>query len=420
MPTRAGVGLSREIDSARAGDEAVRVACERAGIDRPDLALVYATIRHDPIALAAGAVRAARGGRVLGCSAQGVSVAGHSEESGPVVAAMAISSSALSFDATMVRGVGADARRAALAAARALRGSEPPAAIFCHWDPLTGVDVDGLIGGLLEAGTKTLVGGAAAQTWGPVVTTWQFDGTDVAKDALLAVAMRGGEAIVDTSHGAEPMGLSMRVTHADKNALLELDGRRALDVWREMVDQNAVARHGATTAHPLRSDDVGACLLGLPLPADAPAHYGGCMTRAIFGTDEARGAIVLQTQIPEGSEVMLCHRTHEAVRGGARALGHRLRAELAGKRPVFALGFECGGRTSPFLGERASAEEADEVRELIGPAIPWLGMYAWGEIAPVGRHVLFHQLTFPLAVFCEAPVATGPQAAPNPGPGRAQ
>src|SRR5882724_11834145 len=117
MGTRAGVGLSREIDSARAGDEAVRVACERAGIDRPDLVLVYATVRHDPSALTAGAVRAGRGGRVVGCSAQGVSVAGHSEESGPVVAAMAIASSELAFDATMVRGVGADARRAALDAA---------------------------------------------------------------------------------------------------------------------------------------------------------------------------------------------------------------------------------------------------------------------------------------------------------------
>ncbi|HVY44726.1 MAG TPA: FIST N-terminal domain-containing protein, partial [Minicystis sp.] len=106
MATRASVALSREIDSRRAGAEAVGRACDGVRPARPSLVLLYATVRHDPAALAAGAKAAAGGARVVGCSSQGVAVAGAFQETGAVAAAMAIASDELAFDAVLVRGVG--------------------------------------------------------------------------------------------------------------------------------------------------------------------------------------------------------------------------------------------------------------------------------------------------------------------------
>jgi small ligand-binding sensory domain FIST len=96
--------------------------------------------------------------------------------------------------------------------------------------------------------------------------------------------------------------------------------------------------------------------------------------------------------------VLVCHRTIAAVRKGAAALAARVKEALAGRRASFALGYECGGRTGPFLGEDEACREAEEVRAVLGDDVPWLGMYAWGEIAPIGGRILFHQLTLPLCV----------------------
>jgi small ligand-binding sensory domain FIST len=74
-------------------------------------------------------------------------------------------------------------------------------------------------------------------------------------------------------------------------------------------------------------------------------------------------------------------------------------AERVGKRHVLAvLGFECGARTSPFLGLKGTNEENIALQAAIAPDAPWLGMLAWGEIAPVGGEPAFHNYTYPLVV----------------------
>jgi small ligand-binding sensory domain FIST len=38
----------------------------------------------------------------------------------------------------------------------------------------------------------------------------------------------------------------------------------------------------------------------------------------------------------------------------------------------------------------------------VAPDAPWLGMLAWGEIAPVGGEPAFHNYTYPLVVLTAA------------------
>jgi hypothetical protein len=62
------------------------------------------------------------------------------------------------------------------------------------------------------------------------------------------------------------------------------------------------------------------------------------------------------------------------------------------------LGFECAARTFPFLGPANTLEQHLGLRKTIAPNTPWLGMMAWGEVAPLGGEAAFHNYTYPLAV----------------------
>lgn len=386
MATAVGVGISRSLSSEQAGREAVARASEAAGTDRPDFVLLYATVRHDPGALVRGASVAAGGARLAGCSAQGVSALGESRERGAAVAALALRSDDLGITVDLRTGVGAASEAVAREAATVASREGTPSLVLSHWDPLTGLDANGLVRGYADLGTPNVLGGAASQFWGRPSRTWQIAGDRVVDDGLLTIAMHGGQALVETSHGAEPLGLTLEVTRCEGNLLLELDGKPALDVWNEMTGNDG----------SLQSDAVGSWLLGEETP-DLPAHYGGILTRAVFGVAPERRAVILQAAIAQGVRVQVCRRTRPAVREGARKLAERLRAALDGRVPQLAIAAECGGRTAPFLGEEETLEECADVRSILGP-VPWIGMYAWGELAPVHGRLLFHQLTFPVAV----------------------
>jgi hypothetical protein len=79
-------------------------------------------------------------------------------------------------------------------------------------------------------------------------------------------------------------------------------------------------------------------------------------------------------------------------------MGKDLSVRLAGKRPWAVLGFECGARTGPFLGEAETVQENIDLQQTVAPHAPWLGLVAWGEIAPCGSEPAFHNFTYPLVV----------------------
>ena len=83
-------------------------------------------------------------------------------------------------------------------------------------------------------------------------------------------------------------------------------------------------------------------------------------------------------------------------------MGRELRRKVAHRKPWASLGFECGGRTSPFLGIAGTADENRALRAEVAPDAPWLGMMAWGEIAPCNGQAAFHNVTYPLVVLTES------------------
>jgi len=267
-----------------------------------------------------------------------------------------------------------------------------PKVMFTFYDPLCGIDVNELLAGVRYENSATIVGAAAGQPAGPAVSTYQYLGTDSFSKGGVALGLDGDFKVdVGVSHGTAPTGVAMTLTRAEGNKLYELDGRRALDVWRESVGRGANELYN--------QDDSSGMAMGIErrILKDG-REEAAYLIRAAFGFDNESGAIIVQAAIPEGSKIMFHHRTVKVVRDGALQMARQLTDRLAGRKPWAVIGFECGARTGPFLGAAETLEENLQLQQMLAPASPWLGLIGWGEIAPCGGVPEFHNYTYPLVV----------------------
>jgi hypothetical protein len=261
------------------------------------------------------------------------------------------------------------------------------------YDPLCGADVEQLLAGLQHEVNAPLIGGGASQPHGPIIRTYQYWGDEVVGHGAIALGLAGPFSVeMGVCHGTSPTGVVMTLTRCQGNNVLEIDGRPAIDIWREVTgcegdqvnDQDYVSNWA-----------IGVQRKVLSAEGKMEAQY---FIRAAFGFDLQTGAVILQAAIPEGTSIMFHHRTVAAVTEGTNAMGRELGARLKGRNPWAVLTFECGARTGPLLGAQGTLEENLALQSLVAPRAPWLGMMAWGEIAPIGGAPAFHNYTFPLVV----------------------
>lgn len=394
--TSAGVGFSSHVDPDVAVTEALAAAL--AGGDAPPrVAVLYATVSYDHAALLAAARAKLPGVPVVGASTSGVAVNGSAVESGRCLALGVLRSHDVRVRVASIEGIDTDAHRRGVELAARL-GERPagPSATFVWFDIITGANIGALLAGLAEGGYPAVLGGAAGQPWGIMVQTFQYCGDRALSNSAVALTIEGLEPVYDMTHGLDPIGLELTVTRATDNVIEELDGRPALDVWCEQLG-----------VEPSRDIDVAASwAFGIRPPAGVP--YEGLFTRTPFQLDAATRTIRVPVPIPTGTRAYVCVRTQSGVFDRALAMGQRVAEALRGRRPVLALSFECAGRPGPFLGPERANREIVEIQALIGEQIPWIGLYAWGELCPLGGRSEFHNYTLPLCVLCEPEAAQSP------------
>lgn len=351
----------------------------------PAAAIVYGTVLYDQSELLRG-VRDVIGEHVplVGASSQGISRKGDVQEIPRAVGVALLSVPGLSARVARVSGLGSDARAAGRSLAEIMGPEREGACPMLLWyDPLTGADAQELLDGLAEGGLRNILGGAAGQPWGPLFKTFQYCSGEATTDSIVAMQLDGPvELLFEMSHGTEPLGLELEVTRSHRNHIQEIDGRPALDVWLDTLGGGAVP-DTIPWAIGVRPD---------------PGEGQDLVARAVYGIDEATRELVLGAPIRAGSRIHLCHRTRPAVFDGALDMARRLRERMTGRDPIIALSFECAARPRPFLGDALAKREVCEIQQIIGEEIPWLGCYAWGEIAPVGGTSWFHNYTFPLSI----------------------
>jgi hypothetical protein len=253
-----------------------------------------------------------------------------------------------------------------------------------------------MLAGIGEVVSCPVVGGGASLTWGLPVSTFQYFDTEALQGGIVAFGLSGPfDVELGVCDGTTPTGVNMTVTRTDGNRILEIDGRPAAQVFSEAT--------GHLPGEQLRQDHLVSWALAIERTVSWPSPTGAQprrvhMIRAAGAVDYQTGAVRVQAGFPEGTRVALHHRTKEAVMEGTKAMGQELASRLAGRKPWAAMGFECRGRTVPFLGVDGTLAEHHMLHGLIGRDVPWIGMMAWGELASLGTEPAFHNYTYPVAL----------------------
>ena len=193
----------------------------------------------------------------------------------------------------------------------------------------------------------------------------------------------GIETVV--SQGCRPFGDPLVVTKSERNVIVELAGRPALE---RLVAQ---AHHG------LSEEEMGLLEMGsLHVGRVIDEHRerferGDFLVRNVIGADRQAGALAVSDVMPVGTTVQFHLRD-------ARTADEDLRLMLGGRRADGALVFTCNGRGTRMFPE--PDHDVSVLTDLIGP-LPTAGFFAAGEMGPVGGRNFLHGFTASLALFSD-------------------
>ena len=218
---------------------------------------------------------------------------------------------------------------------------------------------------------------------------------------LSGVAFAGDVALVSrVTQGCQPIGPARRISAAEHNRVLELDGEPALPCLLGDLDGSLGDPH--TVLQRLR-----ATLVGLSDGDDSLLARGGqfgadTRVRHLLGVDPGRNAFAVADRVQVGMRLAFCQRDAAAARRDLVRICSEIRDELeqpaaadAPARMRGALYVSCAGRGGPHFG--APSAELQIVRHALGD-VPLAGFFAGGEIA---RHHLYGY-TGVLTVFAAA------------------
>lgn len=199
-----------------------------------------------------------------------------------------------------------------------------------------------------------------------------------------------GDLVVDTlvAQGCRPIGLPMFVTRSEDNLLLELDGRPAIDVLREVYEELPAADQ------KLARDSL---FLGIVMSEQQQEYrQGDFLIRTLTGADASRGAVAVGALVRDNAVVQFHLRDAATSAADLETLLARYSAEERPTRPAGALLFSCLGRGVQLYG--SPEHDSAVFRRLVGD-MPLAGFFGNGEIGPVHGTTHLHGYTSAFAVF---------------------
>ena len=377
---RYAAALSSHPSAFEAVGEVAGEVLERLDGDPPDLLVCFASPHHVGVFedVAAGLRKLLDPRALVGCTAVAVAGGGREIEDAP-----AISVFAARFPAGRVEAFALDAH----AAPDGYRVTGWPddvpdrGTLVMLADPFSFPVPDVLAACNEGAPGLAVVGGLASSARGPGGNRLAL-GDRVASTGCVAV-LCSEEIPVRTvvSQGCRPIGRPLTVTRAERNLLLELAGRPAVERLQEVV---------------VAADEAERDLMrqGLHVGVVVDEHRsdfgrGDFLVRNVLGADRRTGALAVGDVVEVGRTVQF------HVRDAASA-DEDLRHLLAGVEGAGALLFTCNGRGRALFG--APHHDAAAVEEIVGP-VPLAGAFCAGEIGPVGGRNFLHGFTASVAVF---------------------
>jgi hypothetical protein len=265
------------------------------------------------------------------------------------------------------RGAGRRAASGALSAADSSLGSR---VLLMFVDTRSGDQAEVIAGAYQAAGPSVPLAGGAAGGREP----FQIGEGKTYTDSVVSVALTApGPIGVGVAHGCSPRSAPSIVTKADGRTVLQLDGRRAEDVYLEKLGlADRVLQdwefEAVSVVHPLAQ----------------PELSGDVRLRHVLGRTED-GGLVCATHLPANAAVEFTDEEPDGIVVSAWDAVTLAREKLGGKPTRAALIFDCAGRKRALAvhGEDLEREAGTLIRSLGDAPPPLAGLYTHGEIGRV-------------------------------------
>ncbi len=208
------------------------------------------------------------------------------------------------------------------------------------------------------------------------------------ENQIVAIGFYGDalEVGMGSMGGWEMFGPDRRITRSEGNVLYELDGRRALDVYREVVG--------------LKAYGLPATGLLFPINIRVNAEDAG-LVRTLLGIDDETGSVTFAGDVPQGRYARMMRADLDTLVDAAGAAAGRA-GSLAGAKPELALLVSCIGRKLAL--QTRTKEEVSAAAAHFGPDAVLAGFYSYGEISPLTPGVAceMHNQTMTITTLSES------------------
>ncbi len=234
----------------------------------------------------------------------------------------------------------------------------------------TSINGSELVRGLVDhLPASVVVTGGLAGDGDRFERTWVLNGKRLGLDYVCAVGFYGDH--VRVGHGSkggwDVFGPKRQVTHAAGNVLYELDGRPALDLYKEYLGDLAA--------------DLPSSALLFPLALSTDQGDEKSIVRTILSIDEEANSLTFAGDIHNGSYAQFMKANFDRLINGANEAALMTSENgCSGDQPTLSIAISCVG-TRLVLGERTE-EELEAALEVLPPGVKQIGFYSYGEISP--------------------------------------
>ena len=367
---KTGVFWSEQADAYQAGKESAEKALAKLK-EKVGLAVVFCTVYYDEAQFVKG-IRDVLGDVPLmgSTSFSGILTPGgflHKESGVGGVMLLASPEMAFGVGASEIgddpRAAGQKAVRQAIA--QAGKSESDPVSFFFMIAPPGAEEL--LIRGIEDVvGRVPMIGGSAANEMGDA--PWK----EFANEAIMTNGVVVGVAYSKLPFGVGYTGYYKPTAHhgiitkvRDRRTLVEIDGRKALEVyaeWRGMKveELKGGALLGAAIPFPLGMRDVSGDIWWIRHPVN--------------GNDD--GSMAIGSDLAEGTAVTMMEATLDEIAHGASEVVKMALDDLGGEVGAVIIG-HCGGRAAALGPERMAQVNAD-IKAVLGD-IPFIGYLTFGE-----------------------------------------
>lgn len=187
--------------------------------------------------------------------------------------------------------------------------------------------------------------------------------------------------------GWDSFGLERRITRSEGNVLYELDGRSALELYKQYLGPHAAQLPAS----------------GLLFPLTVRANGSSeSVVRTILAVDEAAQSMTFAGDIPQGGMAQLMSANFDRLVDGADGAAKACVRKIGDAHTELAVLISCVGRK--LVLQQRIDEEVEAVVGVLGDRAVTTGFYSYGEISPYTptAQCALHNQTMTITTFSEA------------------